>query len=96
MNKTLAWIFGGMILTEKPKNWGKKSCPIATSVTTNPMENASRLNVSQTLNKPISPKEMNVLHFAVNFRRLEKYLNNLELSNLNSFYINLPDCWLVE
>jgi hypothetical protein len=23
-------------------------------------------------------------------------LNNLELSNLNSFYINLPDCWLVE
>jgi len=28
MNETLVWVFGGMILKEKPKNWGGIPPPV--------------------------------------------------------------------
>jgi hypothetical protein len=55
MDKALLWIFGGMILKENRKV-GRNSCPSATSLTTDPTQNASRLNIAQTYKEPISPK----------------------------------------
>jgi len=78
-NKTVVWIFGGMIL-KKNRKIGRNFCPSATSFTTNPTQNSSRLNVALTYKEPISPKKigMSYFTFAVYFRWLEKYLNNLE------------------